>query len=176
MYGWSGNTENITILKDIEKYGKPYSYAFVYYEFNGGPTLHDKDIPTAYSYVKHPMILLYRGYDPKYINQTLLAWPKNITYGAAFEFAPEMDVVVHQQIGRWIDYVYNHGRTPFLLIPPSNKSTAYVHDVITALKFIKKESKQFEHAVIIFAVYNRNFTHVSFKQVDSAIKIFRYNF
>lgn len=174
LTGWGVTTP--TLIKEIESFPAPFKQIMAYYENPPGQTfMTPPDINTAYYMAEHPLLLLYRTFDTGYLNNSIRLFPKEKVPGAVFEFMPLMKYVKDQKIGKWIDWMVNHDRVPYLLIPPGEPGP-YVHRCINALTFIKGESKNFDKAVIIFAVYERGYTGVTFKQVESAIRVFRYNF
>lgn len=174
LTGWGVTTP--TLIKEIQSFPSTFARIMPYYENPPGLTFMTvPDEELSYQMAKHPLLLLYRTFDTGYLNNSILLFSKVQIPGAVFEFMPLMKYVKYQRIGEWIDFLVRHDRTPYLLIPPGEPG-AYVHRCIDALTFIKSESKYFEKAVIIFAVYERNYTGVDFKQVESVIRVFRYNF
>ena len=174
LTGW--NIVTPTLIKEIQSFPAPFARIMPYYENPPGiPFMTVPDEELSYQMAHHPILLLYRTFDTGYLNNTILLFPKSKIPGAVFEFMPLMKYVKTQEIGKWIDFLVRHDRTPYLLIPPGEPG-AYFHRCIDSLTFIKGESEHFDKAVIIFAVYERNYTGVDFKQVESAIRVFRYNF
>lgn len=171
--GW-GDPSKATIKDTYNQYPWKKDGAFVYYEFPVY-TLTPDDVDLAYSILKLPIYPLYRTYfDKQAIIDSMIKKP--VTAGGLFEIgADDLQNIKRQQTAQWIDYVASRKKIPVILLPPG-KSGPYVHNVINDLLYLRDNAKYFDKCIILFAVYNRNYTGVDFKRIQSAVTVFRGNF